>query len=147
MKKQFQKIYEGLNSYSAPGVLVKDVYYSPELSRLILERVAEHYHVLPEDLLVHRRQHIHVYARQMFCYILFNLCKDSRRHALLSIMGTFLRGRDRTTILYSINVIKDYITVDGDVPWFIDISDRKVRKDHDKLLKSINKCLMEMGYL
>ena len=68
---------------------------------LILNVVAEHFHVSPEDIISSKRQSEIVMPRQIVMY----LCRDTGKFSLKNI-GKFLGGRDHTTIIHGADKIQ-----------------------------------------
>lgn len=69
--------------------------------QLILDVVAEHFHVSPEDIISGKRQSEIVMPRQIVMY----LCRDTGKFSLKNI-GKFLGGRDHTTIIHGADKIQ-----------------------------------------
>lgn len=84
---------------------LKDI-ISPDQPRevtpqLILDVVAEHFHVSPDDIISSKRQSEIVLPRQIVMY----LCRDTGKFSLKNI-GKFLGGRDHTTIIHGADKIE-----------------------------------------
>lgn len=84
---------------------LKDI-ISPDTPRevtpqLILDVVAEHFHISPEDIISSKRQSEIVLPRQIVMY----LCRDTGKFSLKNI-GKFLGGRDHTTIIHGADKIE-----------------------------------------
>ncbi|MDE6314442.1 MAG: chromosomal replication initiator protein DnaA [Lachnospiraceae bacterium] len=69
--------------------------------QLILDVVAEHFHISPEDIISGKRQSEIVMPRQIVMY----LCRDTGKFSLKNI-GKFLGGRDHTTIIHGADKIQ-----------------------------------------
>ena len=69
--------------------------------QLILDVVADHFHVSPDDIISSKRQSEIVMPRQIVMY----LCRDTGKFSLKNI-GKFLGGRDHTTIIHGADKIE-----------------------------------------
>ncbi len=69
--------------------------------QLILDVVAEHFHISPDDIISSKRQSEIVLPRQIVMY----LCRDTGKFSLKNI-GKFLGGRDHTTIIHGADKIE-----------------------------------------
>lgn len=69
--------------------------------QLILDVVAEHFHISPEDIISGKRQSEIVMPRQIVMY----LCRDTGKFSLKNI-GKLLGGRDHTTIIHGADKIQ-----------------------------------------
>lgn len=105
---------------------LKDI-IAPEQDRevtpqLIIDTVAEHYHIQPDDILSSKRNSDIVFPRQVVMY----LCRNMIDIPLKSI-GSYVGRRDHTTVIHGINKVTEELS-----------SSEKVRNDIDIIKKKIN---------
>lgn len=104
---------------------LKDI-ISPDQPRevtpqLILDVVAEHFHVSPDDIISSKRQSEIVLPRQIVMY----LCRDTGKFSLKNI-GKFLGGRDHTTIIHGADKIEAEIGKSESLSSTIDTIKKKI---------------------
>lgn len=89
--------------------------------QLILDVVADHFHVSPEDIISSKRQSEIVMPRQIVMY----LCRDTGKFSLKNI-GKFLGGRDHTTIIHGADKIEAEIQKSESLSSTIDTIKKKI---------------------
>lgn len=89
--------------------------------QLILDVVAEHFHVSPEDIISSKRQSEIVLPRQIVMY----LCRDLGGVSLKNI-GKFLGGRDHTTIIHGADKIETEMAKSESLSSTIDTIRKKI---------------------
>lgn len=89
--------------------------------KLIIEVVAEHFGISPEDILSKRRNSELVQPRQICMY----LCRHLTEESLQSI-GKSLGKKDHTTVIHGIDKITDEIVYNEDLKNKIDIIKKKI---------------------
>lgn len=89
--------------------------------QLILDVVAEHFHVSPEDIISSKRQSEIVLPRQIVMY----LCRDLGGVSLKNI-GKFLGGRDHTTIIHGADKIEAEMAKSESLSSTIDTIKKKI---------------------
>jgi chromosomal replication initiator protein len=104
---------------------LKDVIY-PDTPKeitpsLIIDVVAEHFGVNPEDITSKKRNSEFVVPRQVVMY----LCRDLTDTSLANI-GKILGKKDHTTVIHGINKITEEITTNEDLKNKIDIIKKKI---------------------
>ena len=104
---------------------LKDI-ISPDTPRevtpqLILDVVADHFHVSPDDIISSKRQSEIVMPRQIVMY----LCRDTGKFSLKNI-GKFLGGRDHTTIIHGADKIEAEIKKSESLSSTIDTIKKKI---------------------
>jgi chromosomal replication initiator protein len=104
---------------------LKDI-ISPDTPRevtpqLILDVVADHFHVSPDDIISSKRQSEIVMPRQIVMY----LCRDTGKFSLKNI-GKFLGGRDHTTIIHGADKIEAEIQKSESLSSTIDTIKKKI---------------------
>jgi chromosomal replication initiator protein len=104
---------------------LKDVIY-PDTPKeitpsLIIDVVAEHFGVNPEDITSKKRNSEFVVPRQVVMY----LCRDLTDTSLANI-GKILGKKDHTTVIHGINKITEEITTNDDLRNKIDIIKKKI---------------------
>lgn len=89
--------------------------------QLILDVVADHFHVSASDILSSKRQSEIVLPRQIVMY----LCRDNGNFSLKTI-GKFLGGRDHTTIIHGADKIQAEIEKNESLSSTIDTIKKKI---------------------
>ncbi len=89
--------------------------------QLILDVVAEHFHVSSDDIISSKRQSEIVLPRQIVMY----LCRDTGKFSLKNI-GKFLGGRDHTTIIHGADKIEAEIQKSESLSSTIDTIKKKI---------------------
>ena len=106
---------EALKDIISPGAQ-REV--TPEL---IIQIVAEHFGLTPQDIASQKRTKEIVYPRQIAMY----LCRDMLATPLQTI-GSFLGGRDHTTIIHGADKISSYLKKDETLKNTIEILKKKI---------------------
>lgn len=89
--------------------------------QLILDVVADHFHISPDDIISSKRQSEIVMPRQIVMY----LCRDTGKFSLKNI-GKFLGGRDHTTIIHGADKIEAEIQKSESLSSTIDTIKKKI---------------------
>ena len=92
---------------------------------LIIDTVAEHFHLTPQDIMGNKRSQNIVYPRQIVMY----LCRYMIDLSMQSI-GEELGNRDHSTVLHGINKIEDMIRDSDTVQNTIDIIKKKINPNY-----------------
>lgn len=104
---------------------LKDVIYPDKPKEitpsLIIEVVAEHFGVSPEDITSKKRNSEFVQPRQVVMYLCRELVDTS-----LSSIGRLLGKKDHTTVIHGINKIKEEINTNEELKNNIDIIKKKI---------------------
>ncbi len=104
---------------------LKDI-ISPDKKRqithkLIIEIVAEHFSITPEEIVSKRRNSEYVLPRQICMYLCRELTPDS-----LQIIARSLGKKDHTTVIHGIEKIRDDIKTNEELKNKIDIILKKI---------------------
>ena len=104
---------------------LKDVIYPDKPKEitptLIIEVVAEHFGVSPEDITSKKRNSEFVQPRQVVMYLCRELIDTS-----LNNIGKLLGKKDHTTVIHGINKIKEEITTNEELRNKIDVIRKKI---------------------
>ena len=108
---------------------LKDI-ISPDRKRevtpsLIIDTVAEHFHLTPQDIIGNKKSQNIVYPRQISMY----LCQYMLDISMQSI-GTELGGRDHSTVLHGIRKIEGLIEDSETVHNTVDIIKKKINPNY-----------------
>jgi chromosomal replication initiator protein len=87
---------------------------------LIIEIVAEHFHVTPEDIKGNKRNAEIVYPRQIAMY----LCRETGTP--LKKIGEYMGGRDHTTIMHGADKIGNEMKVNDSTVRLVNIIRKKI---------------------
>lgn len=104
---------------------LKDIIYPDEMREvtpsLIINVVAEHFGITPDDIMSKKRNSELVQARQIVMY----LCRDLTEASLAGI-GKLLGKKDHTTVIHGVNKISDEIVNNEELKNKIDIIKKKI---------------------
>lgn len=104
---------------------LKDVIYPNKTKEvtpsLIINVVAEHFNVKPEDLASKKRNSEFVQPRQVVMY----LCRELTSTSLVNV-GKMLGGRDHTTVMHGVQKIESEILTNEELKNKIDIIKKKI---------------------
>jgi len=104
---------------------LKDIIYPDEMREvtpsLIINVVAEHFGITPDDIMSKKRNSELVQARQIVMY----LCRDLTATSLAGI-GKLLGKKDHTTVIHGVNKISDEIVNNEELKRKIDIIKKKI---------------------
>ena len=105
--------------------VLKDI-ISPQQERVvsvetIIEQVAEHYSISPDDIRGSKRSTKYTLPRQVFMY----LCRDIIGMNFKNI-GEYLNGRDHSTVMYGISKIEKIMSEDDNVRGTVQIIRMKI---------------------
>ena len=104
---------------------LKDIIYPDEMREvtpsLIINVVAEHFGITPDDIMSKKRNSELVQARQIVMY----LCRDLTATSLAGI-GKLLGKKDHTTVIHGVNKISDEIVNNEELKNKIDIIKKKI---------------------
>ena len=104
---------------------LKDVIYPNKAKevtpQLIMNIVAEHFNVKPEDITSKKRNAEFVQPRQVFMY----LCRDLTDTSLTNI-GKFLGKKDHTTVMHGVSKIEEEMKMNDDLRNKIEIIKKKI---------------------
>lgn len=93
----------------------------PVTCELIIETVAEHYHISPDDIKSSKRNKEIAYPRQICMYLCRKMTADS-----LQAVGNSLGKKDHTTIIHGEKKISDDLKHDENLKNTIDILIKKI---------------------
>ena len=88
---------------------------------LIIEVVAEHFGVSPEDITSKKRNSEFVQPRQVVMYLCRELIDTS-----LNNIGKLLGKKDHTTVIHGVNKIKEEMTTNEELRNKVDIIRKKI---------------------
>ena len=114
-----------INPYYSPGIKrnpTKKSYSNEELMTEISTIVCKQYDIKEWELKCNRRFKELVRARQMFCY----LTRQTRIYVPLKTMGTFLGGRDHSTIIHSIQQVENDLIYVKETQLLVEILTREI---------------------
>ena len=104
---------------------LKDIIYPDEMREvtpsLIINVVAEHFGITPDDIMSKKRNSELVQARQIVMY----LCRDMTATSLAGI-GKLLGKKDHTTVIHGVNKISDEIVNNEELKNKIEIIKKKI---------------------
>lgn len=104
---------------------LKDIIYPDEMREvtpsLIINVVAEHFGITPDDIMSKKRNSELVQARQIVMY----LCRDLTATSLAGI-GKLLGKKDHTTVIHGVNKISDEIVNNEELKNKIEIIKKKI---------------------
>lgn len=105
-----------MSAYAVPGIVPGQKVDRPNFDALqyVLEKLGDRYKIPYDKLIRVGRSVPCVYVRQLFCYYMHIEYKVSYR-----LIGLVL-GQDHTTILHSINSLKDRIKSHESIPGYVD---------------------------
>lgn len=87
----------------------------PPLNDRIIKYITERKRIPLEKLQTKNRKRERVYVRQLIMYVLKN-----RTELSLKAIGKLFGGRDHTTVLHSIQAMKDYMDTEPDKRWEVE---------------------------
>ena len=109
---------------------LKDIIYPDEMREvtpsLIINVVAEHFGITPDDIMSKKRNSELVQARQIVMY----LCRDMTATSLAGI-GKLLGKKDHTTVIHGVNKISDEIVNNEELKNKIEIIKKKINMYSD----------------
>jgi chromosomal replication initiator protein len=114
-----------INPYYSPGIKrnpLQKSYSNEELMTEISRIVCKQYNIKEWQLKCNRRFKELVRARQMFCY----LTRQTRIDVPLKTMGTFLGGRDHSTIIHSIQAVENDLTYIKETKLLVEFFKREI---------------------
>ena len=130
------------NPYVVPGLtenLLPD--WSREIANVILNEVASHYETSIKALSGNRRPAALVYCRQLFCYWV----KRHYPQVGLKELGSFLGGRDHTTVIHSIHTFDNLIHTNSRVPTELSTMFSATQEDYQQTSKLLYDACRHFG--
>ena len=121
----FSKLYKVDINLAYTEEALKDVIYPNKPKEitpsLIIEVVAEHFGVSPEDITSKKRNSEFVQPRQVVMYLCRELIDTS-----LNNIGKLLGKKDHTTVIHGVNKIKEEMTTNEELKNKVDIIRKKI---------------------
>ena len=121
----FSKLYKVDINLAYTEEALKDVIYPNKPKEitpsLIIEVVAEHIGVSPEDITSKKRNSEFVQPRQVVMYLCRELIDTS-----LNNIGKLLGKKDHTTVIHGVNKIKEEMTTNEELKNKVDIIRKKI---------------------